>query len=82
MTSPRIGHRWRTVAIVGYTGPVSLDEDRRAHGAVCLLQLRRQRNGGIFARKVNSNGRHAEHGTPWTPDPETVAHWIRLGGAQ
>jgi predicted amino acid dehydrogenase len=23
MTSPRIGHRWATVAIVGYTGPVS-----------------------------------------------------------
>ncbi len=82
MSAPRIGHRWQTVAIVGYSGAVSRDEDRRAHGGVCLLQLRRQRNGGILARKVNSNGRHAEHGTPWTPDAETVAHWIRLGGAQ
>jgi|694.fasta_scaffold01555_4 hypothetical protein len=82
MTSPRIGHRWRTVAIVGYTGAVSRDQDRRAHGGVCLLQLRRQRGGGILARRVNSNGRHAEVGTPWTPDADTVAHWGRIGGAQ
>jgi hypothetical protein len=80
MIPPRIGHRWATAAIVGYTGAVSRDEDRRAHGGVCLLQLRRSRSG-ILARKVNSNGRHEEIGTPWTPDAETVAHWIRLGGA-
>jgi hypothetical protein len=47
-----------------------------------LLQLRRQRGGGILARRVNSNGRHAEVGTPWTPDADTVAHWGRIGGAQ
>jgi hypothetical protein len=82
MIPPRIGHRWRTVAIVGFTGAVSRDHDRRAHGGVCLLQLRRQRGGGILARRVNSNGRHAEVGTPWTPDADTVAHWGRIGGAQ
>jgi hypothetical protein len=82
MIPPRIGHRWRTVAIVGYTGPVSRDEDRRAHGGVCFLQLRNEPKFGIRARKVNSNGRHSEVGDPWTPDADTVAHWLRIGGAQ
>ena len=81
MNSPRIGHRWRTVATIAYAGGVSRDEDRRAHGGVLLLQLRRARSG-ILARKVNSNGRWQEIGTPWTPDADTVAHWCRIGGAQ
>jgi hypothetical protein len=66
--------KWKTVAIVGYSGSVSRDENRAAHGAVCLLQARKGANG-LLGRKVNTNGRQEERGDSFELDAETLAHW-------
>ena len=69
--------KWQTVATVGYTGAVSQDENRAAHGAVCHLQAR-TKCGGIFGRKINSNGRHQEVGPSFAMDVDTLANWERI----
>jgi hypothetical protein len=66
--------KWKTVAIVGYSGSVSRDENRAAHGAVCLLQARKGANG-LLGRKVNTNGRQEERGDSFELDADTLAHW-------
>jgi hypothetical protein len=68
---------WTTIAIVGYSSSVSRDENRSAHGGVCLLQARRSANG-LRGRKVNSNGRHQERGEAFALDAETLAHWEKI----
>ena len=68
---------WQTILIDGYTGSVSRDENRRAHGGVCLYQARRTRDG-IEARRVNANGRAEEVGEPFAVDAETVARWASI----
>jgi hypothetical protein len=69
---------WKTILIDGYTGSVSRDENRRAHGGVCLYQARRTRGGVLEARRVNSNGRAEEVGEPFAVDAETVARWASI----
>jgi hypothetical protein len=69
-----INTKWQTVATVGFTGSVSRDENRSAHGGVCHLQARKGANGTL-GRKVNSNGRHDETGKAFDLDAETLAHW-------
>jgi hypothetical protein len=69
-----INTKWQTVATVGFTGSVSRDENRSAHGGVCHLQARKGANGTL-GRKVNSNGRHDETGKAFELDSETLAHW-------
>ena len=71
------GH-FETVAIVGFSGSVSRDENRSAHGGVCLLQARRNAKGEIIGRKVNSNGRHQEVGESFRLDLETLEQWERI----
>lgn len=71
--------RWQTFCTLGYMGSVSRDENRSAHGGVCLHQARRARDGRILARKVNSNGRHEEIGEPFEITAERLAHWQELG---
>lgn len=73
----KITTKWLTVAIVGYTSSVSRDENRAAHGGVCLLQARKGANG-ILGRKVNSNGRHEEKGESFDLDADTLAHWEKI----
>jgi hypothetical protein len=73
----KITSKFQTVAIVGYSGSVSRDQNRAAHGAVCLLQARISKTG-FLGRKVNSNGRHAEVGQSFTLDAETLASWERI----
>lgn len=65
---------WTTLAIVGYQCSVSRDENRSAHGGICLLQIRRGKNG-LLGRRVNSNGRHREIGEAFDLDADTLAHW-------
>lgn len=73
--------KWTTVATVGYTGSVSSrQENRAAHGAVCLLQARRGKTG-IIGRHVNSNGGHAEVGEPFSLDDETLSQWQAIAKA-
>ena len=74
--------KWTTIATVGYSGSVSRDENRAAHGGVCLLQARKGKNGIILGRKVNSNGRAVETGESFTLDAGTLAHWERIGARQ
>ena len=75
MTTIQISTRFTTIATVGYTSSVSRDENRSAHGGVCLLQARRNAKGEILGRKVNSNGRHQEIGAAFLLDSDTLAHW-------
>ena len=75
----KITTKYQTIAIVGYRCGVSrLNENRAAHGAVCLLQARKGANGLLLGRKVNSNGRHTETGDSFPLDADTLAHWQRL----
>lgn len=49
--------KYQTVAKVGFRESVSpRNENRQAHGGVCLLQARLGRHG-VIGRKVNTNGR-------------------------
>jgi hypothetical protein len=72
--------KYQTICTVGYTGSVSRDENRAAHGGVCHIQLRHGANG-IRARKVNSNGRFEEIGPSFVPTAEQVSHWEAIAKA-
>ena len=65
---------WKTIAVVGYKGSVSRQEDRRAHGGVCLLQARTVK-GSRQGRRVNSTGRYRETGEPFELDEQTLKQW-------
>jgi len=71
-------NRWKTICILGFNGSVSREENRSAHGGVCLHQARQARDGRIMARKVNSNGRHEEVGETFEIDADRLAHWQSL----
>ena len=74
------------MAIVGFSGSVAESyrrENRAAHGGVCLLQIRKAKNGldGLMARKVNSNGTQKEVGKAFLIDDVTLAQWHRIAKA-
>ena len=69
---------WTTVAIVGYSGSVSRNENRSAHGGVCLLQARKNKDGLRMGRKVNSNGRHKEIGEAFLLSEDHLARWKQI----
>jgi len=73
----KITSKYTTIAITGFTGGVSKNQNPAAHGAVCLLQARRGANG-LIGRKVNSNGRHTETGEAFDLDAATLANWERI----
>ena len=74
----KLTSKYTTVAIVGYQHSVNRrNENRSAHGAVCLLQARKT-GDGIIGRKVNSNGRHQEVGQAFDLDSDTLAQWERV----
>lgn len=73
--------RWKTIVALGYECSVSRNENRAAHGGVCLHQARLSKDGRIMGRKVNSNGRHEEVGEPFEIDADRVAHWESLDRA-
>lgn len=70
--------RWTTVAIVGYSGSVSRNENRSSHGGVCLLQARKNKDGLRMGRKVNSNGKHKEIGEAFLLSEERLAQWEQV----
>lgn len=72
--------RWTTLAVRGYQGSVARNEDRRAHGGVCLLQVRRGAQG-LLGRLVNSNGRFREVGEAFALDDFTLASWQGIARA-
>ena len=76
-TMTEITTKYKTIAIVGYRGSVSRNENRAAHGSVCLLQARRGPHG-LRGREINSNGSHQETGDSFPLDADTIAHWQRL----
>ena len=80
MTTATITTKYQTICTVGYTGSVSRDENRAAHGGVCHIQVRRGANG-LLARKVNTNGRHEEVGASFVPTAEQVARWEAIAKA-
>lgn len=70
----KITTKYQTICTVGYTGSVSRNENRSAHGAVCHVQVRKA-GGRILARKVNSNGRHQEVGEAFEATADHLANW-------
>jgi hypothetical protein len=70
--------KWTTVAIVGYTGSVSRNENRSSHGGVCLLQARQNKDGLRMGRKVNSNGNHKEIGEAFLLSGDHLARWEQI----
>ena len=69
---------WTTLAIVGYRESVAespRDQNRAAHGGVCLLQVRRNAAGLRIGRRVNSNGGEREYGKAFPLYPQTLAQW-------
>jgi len=78
MTAAIVTNTWATLAIVGYRGSVAesaRDENRAAHGGVCLLQVRRNKAGLRIGRRVNSNGSHKEFGKAFPLFAQTLAQW-------
>ena len=75
-----IATKWTTLAITGYRGSVSRNEERRAHGGVCLLQVRKG-SAGVLGRRVNSNGRHRETSEAFLLDDATLANWQAIAKA-
>jgi hypothetical protein len=73
-----ITSKYKTIATVGYTGSVSRNENRAAHGAVCHLQARKTKDGRLVGRKVNTNGRHTETGEAFAIDSRQLAEWERI----
>lgn len=68
---------WKTIAIIGFRGSVSRDQNPAAHGGVCLLQARMGANGPL-GREVNSNGRHEERGPAFALETDRLIHWESL----
>lgn len=66
---------WKTVAYVGYSHSVNpYNENRSAHGGVCLMQSRKLR-GRLQGRYVNSNGGHTEEGEPFDLTSKELENW-------
>jgi len=78
MTTTKITTRWNTICTVGYTGPVSRDQDQRAHGGVTHCEARRTRAGRLQGRKINTNGRHEEVGEPFDLTGDQLDRWQRI----
>jgi hypothetical protein len=74
----KLTSKFTTVATVGFSGSVSSNQNRAAHGAVTFLQARRTADGRIVGRKVNSNGRHSETGKAFPLDADRLANWQRI----
>jgi len=73
----KITSRWKTLATIGFNGSVSRYENRMAHGGVCHLQVRKNKDK-VIGRKVNTNGWHEEMGESFDLDMETLKHWFNL----
>lgn len=75
----RVTSKFKTVATVGFTGSVSTKyENRAAHGGVCHLQARRNADGELVGRRVNSNGRHQEVSEAFLIDVRMLDEWERI----
>jgi hypothetical protein len=79
-TKIKLTSRWTTICTVGYTGSVSRDENRAAHGGVCHIQLRQSARGPV-ARKINSNGRHKEVGEVFAATTDQIEHWATIAAS-
>lgn len=67
-------YNWTPIAIIGFQGGVSRQQEPRAHGGVCILEARR-RKGKIQGRKINSNGRFREISEPFAMTESELQHW-------
>lgn len=75
-TATQLTNKFQTICITAFRCSVNpYDENKRAHGGVCLCQAIVAKNGRILGRKVNSNGRQQETGKPFEIDAEQLAHW-------
>jgi hypothetical protein len=68
--------RWKTSRETCFDGAVSIDDQNRAaHGGVCLWQVRRTRFGRVQGRRVNVNGMHTEESPVYDLSESDFGHW-------
>jgi hypothetical protein len=78
----KLTSKYQTVAMVGYRESVNpRNENKQAHGGVCLLQARLGRNS-MLGRKVNTNGRAVEVGQCFTLSSEELSNWCFIAANQ
>ena len=76
-----LSSRFSTICIVGYTGSVSKHQEPRAGGGVKLCQARKAKDGKIFGKYINSNGRYLENGDAFEMTSEELNHWASIAKA-
>jgi hypothetical protein len=76
-----LSNRFSTICVVGYTGSVAKHQEPRAAGGVCLCQARKTKDGKIFGKYVNSNGRYLEEGEAFLIEKTKLNHWISIAKA-
>lgn len=73
-----LSNRFSTVCVIGYTGSVGKYQEPRAAGGVCLCQARKAKDGKIFGKYINSNGKHQESGESFELTKEKLNHWVSI----
>lgn len=76
----RITKHFKTMATIGFTGPVTNRPERinpLAHHAVCHLQVRRGK-GELLGRRVNSCGKYTEVGESFVLTDDLLEIWEQL----
>lgn len=76
-----LSNRFSTICIVGYTKSVGKYQEPRAAGGVTLCQARKAKNGKIFGKQVNTNGKYVEDGEPFEMTSEELDHWVSIAQA-
>lgn len=76
-----LSNRFSTICVVGYTGSVSRHQEPRASGGVKLCQARKAKDGKIFGKFINSNGKYQEAGEPFILESADLRHWMAIAKA-
>lgn len=75
----KLTSRFSTICVMGYNGSVSKHQDPRAAGGVKLCQARQAKDGTIFGKYINSNGKFQEVGEPFVMQQSEIDHWFKMG---
>lgn len=77
----KLSNRFSTICIVGYTKSVGKYQEPRAAGGVTLCQARKAKNGKIFGKHINTNGKYVEEGESFELTTEELDHWVSIAQA-
>jgi hypothetical protein len=74
--------KYQTVATICYKPIITMYPNPRAHGNVCLLQIKRGAKGRLVGRQLNVNGSAEESSIPRYLSPDEVLAWEQIGTPQ